>query len=122
MRTTLFVLLASMGCYSSGESGPADDAGITRRDAASAVDATVVPTDDGGSTRDAGAPIDVGPTIPEEWVPITEEQADCLGLTDPACSSCHIVPGTDEWVLRPGFAPSPPPFGDTIEIPPGCLD
>jgi hypothetical protein len=117
MRTTLFVLLASMGCYSSGESGRADDAGITRRDA-SAVD----PGRDGGATEDASAPIDVGPTIPEEWVPITEEQAECLGLTDPACASCHIVPGTDEWVLRPGFAPSPPPLGDPIEIPPGCLD
>ncbi|MBX3246984.1 MAG: hypothetical protein KF901_07370 [Myxococcales bacterium] len=84
--------------------------------------------DDAGALRDAGGPArdagrfdagrldagrfdDVpgpGPVILDEWVPLTPEQAECFGLTEPTCATCHLVPGTDQWVLRPTFAGAPP--------------
>jgi hypothetical protein len=119
--TRLAVCVFVVGCYSSGELGvpdvdPSIDAGAVRdatvRDAA--LDARLA----SDAAPDAPADRDSA-TIPEEWVPLTPAQAECFGLTHPDCASCHVAPGTDVWVLRPGFAP-PPPGGILFE-PRDCL-
>lgn len=43
---------------------------------------------------------------------LTPEQAECLGLTEASCATCHLL--GDDWVLRPPGA-SPP---DVIPPPP----
>ena len=84
------------------------------RDASRPHDASTRPVD---ATRPVDPTVDAG-TIPDDWVPLTPEQADCFGLTDPGCAGCHVAPGSDQWVLRPGFAPAPPP--DLVIEPGDC--
>jgi len=87
-------------------STPGEDSGEGRPDATvGPMDATV--------TVDATSPSDAtttDPDPPEEWVPLTIEQADCLGLTAPACAGCHSRDGT--FYLRPFYGPPPPPGVD----------
>jgi hypothetical protein len=84
------------------------DSGETRPDAhpvdAEVIDATV--TVDAGGTADAGR---------EGWVPLTNEEVECLGLDDPTCAGCHLR--DDTFFLLPGDAPPPPPgmMGSTPE-------
>lgn len=74
------------------------------------------PTDGGGSAGlDAGEPdVDAAMTVDatepapdDSWVPLTDEQAACLGLTDPACAGCHLR--KNQLYLRPMGVPPPPP-------------
>jgi hypothetical protein len=100
LATSLAALLASGGCADShvvSSDAGATDARPPARDASR-------PADDAALVGDAGAMLDAGP---DPRVPISMEQADCLGLAAPACASCHFR--GDRWYLRPSDVPPPPP-------------
>lgn len=72
------------------------------------------PADGGAEIEDGGGPpepLDSG-SIPEDsgmahWIVLTDEQAECLGLTEPSCASCQLRGGV--FYLRPRDVPAPPP-------------
>lgn len=139
MRWLCSLCFVLLGCYSSRDDDGSLD-GALRIDGAlvpSLHDGAVDPSARDGSIRDGSvrdvrdgstdpsardaAPDAERPIILDEWVPITAERARCLGLDDPACASCHVVPGTDQWVLNPTYAPPEPNTGARDFTPPsGC--
>ncbi len=49
----------------------------------------------------------------QDWRPLSEGEAECLGLSEPACAGCHQRDGVT--YLWPGDVPDPPPGGSDLE-------
>lgn len=89
------------------------DTGVTTTDGATRPDAPSV--DSGQAIPDAQPDTMVDPRMGRR--PVTQDQAECLGLTQPACASCHQIGG--KFFLEPVGGPPPPP---DIPVTPSPMD
>lgn len=110
MRQTIaFLTLTMMGCFSThGTDDLEPDQGT--RDQGSFDQSQDGTSTDSGATSDGmsfdGFMNDIGEgAIPEDWRPLSEELAECIGLDKPECAGCHVVNG--QFVFRPKNAPAP---------------
>jgi hypothetical protein len=82
----------------------ASDAPVSSDDLMPGVDDPATAPDDG-----IAGGVAQEPAIDPATVPLSAEQAACIGLDQPVCAGCHRVPGTDIVVLRPTLLPPHPP-------------
>jgi hypothetical protein len=91
----LSLIVLTMSCGGRVDEAPATDAAV--------VSDTGVASDTAMDTRIADA---IADARDKRW-PITEKEAECMGLTRPMCAGCHYRDGT--WYLMPIDGPPPPP-------------
>ena len=48
------------------------------------------------------------PPLRPEYRPLTQDEAECLGLDSPVCGGCHNHPEAEFALLRPTYAPPHP--------------